>query len=254
MARRRHGASLNHTTSTSVEERRYLAPLLVMLVVVGMIYAAAVKLLDPATLPVNTVRIDSPLAQVKPQQLRDVIGSHVTSGFLRVDVERIRTELEAMPWVKRASVRRTWPDRLVVRVEEQQPMARWAGGGLVNAEGEMFRPGQDEAWTDLPLLRGPRNTERVMTRALVDMHELLAPLGLRVSHLTLNERRSWDLLLDNGLRLGLGKADLSLRLQRFVRVYAEELQPRLHAIDSVDLRYTNGFAVRWRDGQSPAAA
>ncbi len=254
VARRRQSASLTHDTPSSVVERSRVLPSLLVLVVVAMLYGALVWILDPATLPVNTVRIETPLLKVKPPQLREVINNHVTTGFLRVDVERIRTELEAMPWIKRASVRRGWPDRLVVRVEEQLPMARWAAGGLVNAEGEMFRPEQEETWADLPLMRGPLNTEQVMAKALQQMQEMVVPLGLRVSHLTMNERRSWDLRLDNGLRLGLGKSDVNLRLLRFVRVYTETVKPQLHAIDSVDLRYTNGFAVRWRDGHAPAAA
>ena len=68
----------------------------------------------------------------------------------------------------------------------------------------------------------------------------------------MNERRAWSLRLANGLQLGLGRNDIHLRLLRFVRVYAEVLKPRLEAIDSVDLRYTNGFAVRWHDGLAPA--
>ena len=132
-------------------------------------------------------------------------------------------------------------------------MARWAAGGLVNAEGELFRAEQDAAWSGLPLLRGPQNTEQLMAKMLLQTQEMLTPLGLQVDHLTINERRSWDLGLENGLRLGLGKTDAKLRLLRFVRVFAESLKPQLHAIDSVDLRYTNGFAVRWRDGHSPAA-
>lgn len=252
MARRHQGASRNHS-APPVAERRRTMPWLLMLVITVALYGVLVKLLDPATLPVNTVRIETPLEQVKPQQLREVVGKHVSAGFLRVDVEQIRAELEAMPWIQRVSVRRGWPDRLVVRVQEQQPMARWAAGGLVNAEGELFRAEQDAAWSGLPLLRGPKNTEQVMAKALLQMQEMLTPLGLQVSHLTMNERRSWDLGLENGLRLGLGKTDAKLRLLRFVRVFAETLKPQLDAIDSVDLRYTNGFAVRWRDGHSPAA-
>ena len=82
------------------------------------------------------------------------------------------------------------------------------------------------------------------------MQGMLEPLGLRISHLTMNERRAWSLYLNNGLQLRLGRNDAHLRLLRFVRVYAKVLKPQQDKIDSVDLRYTNGFAVRWRDGAS----
>lgn len=253
-ARRQQGASRNHSPSRPLWERRRVYPMLLILSIPAVLYGGFEWLVDQARFPVNTIRIETPLVQVKPEQLREVIGRYVTTGFLRVDVERIRTELEAMAWVKRASVRRGWPDRLVVRLEEQQPMARWAAGGLVNTEGELFRPKKNGTWAGLPLLRGPKKTEQVVAKALQEMQDMLSPIGLKVSHLTMNERRSWDLRLDNGLRLGLGKTDVSLRLLRFVRVYAQVLKPQLQAIDSVDLRYTNGFAVRWRNGHRPAAA
>ncbi len=253
MARRRQGASRTDSSPQPAVEFRHAVPLLGFLGGAALLYGVMVKVTDPAVLPVNAIRIESPLVHVKPEQLREVVAQQVTPGFLQVDVEQIRTDLEAMPWVRRASVRRGWPDRLLVQVEEQQPLARWSGGGLVNAEGELFKPHSGEDWQALPLLRGPEGTEQTMAKALHEMQGILTPLGLAVSHLTMNERRSWDLRLENGLRLGLGKSDAKVRLLRFVRVYAEVLMPRLDAIDSVDLRYTNGFAVRWRDGHAPAA-
>lgn len=232
---------------------RWVLAVFVLMAVAGLLYVGAQQLLDPANLPVRTVRIESPLKQVTQQQLREVIGRHVESGFLRLDVDRIRGELEALPWVNRASVRRGWPDVLAVRIKEQVAMARWGNGGLVNPEGELFKPEREMAWANLPLLRGPQKTEKMMVKEYRQMQEMLTPLGLQVSHLTMNERRAWSLRLANGLQLGLGRNDIHLRLLRFVRVYAEVLKPRLEAIDSVDLRYTNGFAVRWHGGQAPAA-
>lgn len=252
MAKRRQGATRNDGAPQPRLQLRWVVLVLAMMTVAAMLYAGSQTLFDPATLPVRTVRIESPLKQVTQQQLREVVGSHVGSGFLQLDVDRIRVELEALPWVNRASVRRGWPDVLVVRIEEQQPMARWGNGGLVNPDGELFEPEQQAAWANLPLLRGPQNTEKMMVKEFRQMQEMLTPLGLQVSHLTMNERRAWSLRLANGLQLGLGRNDIHLRLLRFVRVYAEVLKPRLEAIDSVDLRYTNGFAVRWHDGLAPA--
>jgi cell division protein FtsQ len=143
---------------------------------------------------------------------------------------------------------------LIVRVEEQQAVARWAAGGLLSRRGELFEPEDSKAWTQLPLLRGPTDTERTVAEKYREMIDMLTPLGLKVSHLTMDERRAWNLRLSNGLQMVLGRDDTHLRLLRFVRVYADVLKPRLEAIDGVDLRYTNGFAVRWREGYAPAAA
>ena len=79
------------------------------------------------------------------------------------------------------------------------------------------------------------------------MRAMLSPLGLRVTELNLDQRRAWSMVLDNGLHLRLGRNDRQQRLERFARIYTGVLQSRLEAIESVDLRYTNGFAFRWRD-------
>ena len=254
MAKPRKGATRNNSKPPQRFPMRRVVSLLAPLLVAGLLYAGAVEMLKPERLPVRTVRIESPLSQVTQEQLREVIGKHVTSGLLRLDVGRIRTELEGLPWVNHASVRRSWPDVVAVRIEEQQAMARWGSGGLVNPQGDLFEPLQEQAREYLPLLRGPHNTQRIMVKEFHQMQQMLTPLGLQISHLTMNERRAWSLRLANGLQLGLGRNDTHLRLLRFVRVYAEVLEPRLGAIDSVDLRYTNGFAVRWHDGYAPATA
>jgi len=254
MAKRRQGATRHNAAVPPKVSLRWLLPLMVSVAAVTLLYQGWVYLLDPATLPVRSVRIESPLKQVTQQQLREVIAAHVQGGFLSLDVDAIRNELEAMPWVYRASVRRAWPDVLAVRVEEQQAVARWGNVGLVNRRGELFTPKDGTNWSHLPLLRGPQGTEKAVVRQYRQMLEMLTPLGLTVSHLTMNERRAWSIRLGNGLQMVLGRSDTHLRLLRFVRVYAEVLQPRLEAIDGVDLRYTNGFAVRWRDGHAPATA
>lgn len=254
MAKKRQGATRHDAEATTVSPPHWLTPFVVIAVLFTGLYLGAVYVLDPATLPVRSVRIESPIKQVTQQQLRDVIGAHVKKGFLRLDVDAIRNDLEALPWIYQASVRRAWPDVVAVRIEEQQAVARWGNDGLVNSHGDTFTPQSEKDWSQLPLLRGPNGTEKVVAKQYKEMLAMLTPLGLKVSHLTMNERRAWSLRLSNGLQMVLGRDDTHLRLLRFVRVYAEVLKPRLDEIDSVDLRYTNGFAVRWHDGHVPAAA
>jgi cell division protein FtsQ len=252
-SRRRKGATRNNSAPQPRLPLRWVVSVFLLAGLVGALYLGTQRLLDPQTLPVRSVRVESPLRQVSQQQLREVVGAHVQEGFLRLDVERVRAELEALPWVRRASVRHAWPDVVVVQLEEQQAVARWGSDGLLNREGELFSPGQDQAAATLPLLRGPQDTHKQVAMEFSRMQEMLTPLGLQISHLTLNERRAWSLRVSNGLQLGLGRNDVHLRLLRFVRTYAEVIKPRLEAIDSVDLRYTNGFAVRWHNGNAPAA-
>jgi len=215
--------------------------------VLAMAVWAVEQMVDPATLPVTAIRIESPLVQLTQEDIRNAVRTHVKDGFLTADVDEVRKELEALPWVATASVRREWPDLLVVKVAEQTATARWSAGGLLNPRGELFVPTAMQQWSGLPLLRGPAQSEKVLMKEYQAMQSMLAPLGLRISHLTMNERRAWSLNLESGLQLRLGRKDMHSRLLRFVRVFARVLKPKMEKIDSVDLRYTNGFAVRWRE-------
>jgi cell division protein FtsQ len=254
MAKRPHGATrVYHEPKEGGHAAALVVKLLLLVLVVGALGWGVQRLLDPAQFPLHTVRIESPLKHVAQQTIRETVGRYVQGGFLGVDVDAVRDALQALPWVQSASVRRAWPDKLVVRVIEQQALARWGGDALVNMRGELFQPPADESWERLPLLRGPRDSNRAVAEQYVAMQGMLRPLGLIITHMSLNERRALSLRLDNGLQLGLGRQDTDLRLLRFVRVFPQVLMPRLAAIESIDLRYTNGFAVRWRDGQGPSA-
>ncbi len=227
--------------------------LLGVVLAIGAVAWGTQSVLDPARLPVHTVRIESPLKNVSQQAVRERVRPHAEAGFVGVDVDAVRDSLLQLPWVYQASVRRAWPDKLVINISEQQPLARWGNEALVNVHGELFFPQQTGAWKQLPLLRGPRQTSRMVAEQYRVMLGLLKPLGLGITHLSLNERRALSVRLDNGLQLGLGRQHTARRLVRFVRVYPQALAPRLEAIDSIDLRYTNGLAVRWRDGFEPSS-
>ncbi len=254
MAKRPRGASRRYREEETTSNVTLVAvKLLLLALVVGTLAWGGQRLLDPAQFPLRTVRIETPLKHVAQSQIRETVSPHVAGGFLGVDVDAVRDGLEALPWVRSASVRRLWPDKLVVRVTEQQALARWGADALLNMSGEAFWPQRNASWERLPLLRGPRDSHRVVAEQYVAMQRVLEPLGLTITHMTLNERRALSMRLANGLRLGLGRHDTELRLQRFVRVFPQVLKPKLEAIDSVDLRYTNGFAVRWRNGHGAAA-
>ena len=212
------------------------------------------RLQDPELLPLNTVRIDTRLIRVDPDAIRRIILTYADAGFIRMDVTAVRKELEEMSWVESASVRRAWPDVLQVSIQEQQAVARWAAGGLINPRGIRFVPAEDQQWEHLPLLRGPHGSEHMVMQEYRQMQQMLQPLGLAISHVTMDERRAWSLQVGEALHLGLGRHDIERRLLRFVRVYPRVLEPRLAGIERVDLRYTNGFSIRWREGFEPPAS
>lgn len=198
----------------------------------------------------KTVRIEGAFEQVWRKDIEAVVAPYAHKGFFDVDVNKIRDQLEQMPWVRRAAVRRSWPDALEVTVFEQQAIARWGKRGLVNRQSEIFYPQSNRPLPDLPQLIGVANSEKLMVSRLRQVNELLQPLSLSVRQLRLDDRRAWHVTLDNGLHLMLGRYENIRRLQRFVGVYRRVLAPRLDSVAGVDLRYTNGFIVQWKkDGK-----
>jgi cell division protein FtsQ len=217
------------------------AGFLVGLATLAFAAAAAYWLLHSALFPVRTIELRTPLDRAPRAQVEATLGSVGRGNFFAAPIDELRTALERLPWVRRAAVRRVWPDGLEVSIEEQVPLARWAAGGLVNPLGERFAA---DATGELPLFSGPAGSEAEIARRYARLAQLLAPLASPIERLTLSERLAWEAKLANGLELKLGRdaQAAEAKLARFVAAHeANELAP-LGAV--VDLRYPNGFSVR----------
>ncbi len=206
---------------------------------------SAKQLSDPDLLPLKSVQVEGRFDYVTSEQLKKMVAPLLTGGFFHVDVDAIQAATESLPWVKETSVRRVWPDTVRIKVTEQIAFARWGKKSLLNAEGEVFTPALKAMPENLPVLTGPQDSQTLLVQQLVSMNELLQPLGLSIKHMMLNERRSWQLTLDNGIDLVLGRKHSLLRMQRFIQVYPARLASEVARIKHVDMRYNNGFAVRW---------
>ncbi len=199
--------------------------------------------------PIRQVRILNDLYHQDPEAIRLVIAAHPLDRFSQVQLDSIRHGIEELAWIQQAHVRRVWPDTLEVRLREQIPTARWGKGMLLNEHGETFPAGNAATFTQLPALHGPANA----TRTVLAMHQRIAPLlgaaGLRLQELRVSPRGAWDLTLDNGVLVRLGRGEAVARTARFVAFYQRQLVGRIHTVAVVDTRYSNGIAVTWAEGQ-----
>ena len=207
------------------------------------------QLLDPQTLPVRSLELTGRFQHIAPEAVRQAVRPYTGDGLLRLDIDAVRRAVQGLAWVRSASVRRAWPDAVAVRVTEHQAVARWAGGGLINGAGERFMPSAADG-QGLPVFEGPAGTVGELTRRYREMQRALSPLGLSIGRVALDARRSWRLRLEGGVELVLGRDRQYERLLRFVRVYGQALAERKQRIERVDLRYTNGLAVRWQDDEA----
>ncbi len=215
------------------------------LAAVLLLGAATGFVLYSASFPLREIAVRGALVHTRLDAVESAVRARITGNFFAVNLDEVRALFEQLPWVRRVAVRRVWPDRIEVSLEEHVALARWGENALVNTYGERFSARTDER---LPLLVGPPGTEAQLARRYRIFAEVLAPLGVPLTHLTLNSRHAWQARLENGLHLVLGRdspADpAAQRLARFVSAYP-------HAIDRIelrhghaDLRYPNGFALR----------
>lgn len=168
------------------------------------------------------------------------------SSFFDLDVKHVQHLVQALPWVATASVRKQWPNTLQVYVVEHHAVAIWNSDLLLNQSGEVFEASSDKLTEQLPQLYGPEGTELEAWVAFKQLDEMLKVNNFKLTSLALSERFSWQLWLDNGLRLKLGRKEKAKRVQRFIDVYPR-MEKRADAqVDVVDLRYDTGLAVSWK--------
>ena len=217
-----------------------IAGMLSGLLVLGACLGALHWLLLPERFPVTGVELKGTLRNTSAAQIRAALP-RAAENFFAVDLAEVRAAVEKLPWVRRVTVRRVWPGRLEVSVEEHVALARWGDDALVNTHGERFMAKTKEP---LPLFTGPGGSAAEVTRRYRRFEEIVAPLGTSVERVVLTQRHAWQLRLGNGMHVMLGRdPDLAeQRLQKFVEVY-----PKTRASDYVDLRYPNGFALRVPD-------
>lgn len=231
-----------------------LAALLSAIAALIFLYAGVQLLLRSALFPLREITVHGTIEHTARAQLERASNGRISGNFFAVDLGGVRAALETLPWVRRVQVRRVWPDRLEVTIEEHVALARWSDDALVNVYGERFAANSDAA---LPQFAGPAGTEGEVTRRYRRYAELLAPLGSPLEQVILTPRFAWQLRLANGLTIVLGREiaahPVDMRLARFVAVYAQTLGSIAQRHAYVDLRYPNGFALRLPDSQRDAA-
>ena len=224
------------------------AGILAGMAILAACFGALYWMLLPQHFPVTRIDLKGNLERTSKAQLEAALP-RISGNFFAADLAEVRASVERLPWVRHVAVRRVWPGRLEISIEEHVALARWGTGdemsALINTHGERFVAKTDQA---LPLFIGPAGTQAEVARRYARFNEIVAPLGTRIERVALSARHAWQLRLANGLHLALGRdADLAEnRLRRFVEVYPTVNNKN----EYVDLRYPNGFAVRVPDLKS----
>lgn len=240
-----HSPQLMNLVSDSV--------ILIASVVFG--YAVVKAVLNMPVFGLREVVIISPLSHVTKAQIEYAAASTLRGNFFTVDLEHARKAFESLPWVRKAQLRRQWPARVEVTLEEHVAVAYWRSADsldtrLVNTFGELFDAASN---ADMPVFSGPPDAGATMISQQRRIDEILHPLQRRTAALIVSGRRAWQLKLDDGLLVELGRdqesAPLEARLRRFVDYWPQAQQRFKNTILVADLRYPSGFSVRTAGGE-----
>ena len=233
----------------SISLTKFVVFLSFVICIVFMIY----KINDPLTLPIKQVRIEGEFRQLSAGTLQKLVQDKVKGGFFNINVTAIRDAVLNEPWVNEVSVHRIWPDGLRVTVKEQVAICRWKNSGLLNEKGELFIPDEIYSAVNLPTLYGPDGTENLLMNRYYQINSLMGKIDMQLDKLLLDDRRALTLILSNDLRVIIGRSDVDERISRFIQYVPYGLREKQAEARQIDMRYTNGFAVQWKEidsGQS----
>jgi cell division protein FtsQ len=204
--------------------------------------------------PVRVISMDGSFQRVSPGQIEKAVAPYSQSGFMSADLDGIQFAVEALPWVEHARIQRRWPNSLHITVIEQTAAARWGDAGLLNTRGELFVRSATHVPAELPRLSGPEGTESQVAQRYLSVQGRMLEAGMRIAALRLDERGAWEMDLDSGVTVRLGRREVDERIDRFIHTASQVISHRLNEVTYVDMRYSNGFAIGWRNPAVPTSA
>ncbi|XQW84423.1 cell division protein FtsQ/DivIB [Thalassotalea piscium] len=222
-----------------------------VLVIVSLLsfsWVVTERLTADESAPVTSVSISGEMSYTVAKDIEKAIENINLGNFFKVDVNRVQQQVTALPWVYSVSVRKKWPNELKIYVVDQTPIAIWNGDFLINQYGHAFQADISRIKHDLPAFFGPEGSELIALDNYRKLNKLLDYSALSIDELVLSERFSWQLTLNDGVMLNLGREKRNERIQRFIDVYPQikSQQKENKQVDYVDLRYDTGLAVGWK--------
>ncbi|HJV64074.1 MAG TPA: cell division protein FtsQ/DivIB [Albitalea sp.] len=200
----------------------------------------------------RAIHVDGEVTRNSVSTIRANAAPKITGSFFTTDLQNDRRAFESVPWVRQAIVRRVWPNRLSVRLEEHRPVAVWGSDSatdkLVNSYGEVFEANLGDVEDDsLPTLSGPDGSSTHMLAMLNELRPVFERLDAHVETLSLSGRGSWRVELDTGAEVELGRGsdeEVLARTDRFVSTLTQVTSRYQRPLEYADLRHHDGYAVR----------
>ena len=235
---------------------RYFFTILVLglLILILIMGGKALRDAPPAAIHVN----HQGLTVAEYRALQHVMNQQSVSNFFTSDLQALRDITTGLAWVDQVSISRDWQQGIVVTVLPKQAVANFGTERLVDATGNVFVPADSRDLTqeDFATLQGDMTQAPVIMQQMQQVNDWYAPLGLQVEDIILSPRMTWLIRFDNGLRIIVDNENTAQKLLNLSQLLGNQLKNRRDEMQSVDLRYKNGFTIAWniappKDNETP---
>lgn len=260
---RRSGASKRarkQTTSSWGWLVGYCLRLSVVAVTAGVITAGIVwfepkqKLAQFSKKPISSVQLEGSFQYLGKESASKLVSGALQESFLNLDIESLKQQLEQDPWIDTVIISRVWPDKLVVKLVEQKPIAQWGEKGFLNMRGDIIEVGKTAKIQSLPLLTGGDNHAKEIMQQYLSMNKVLSPHQMGLKSVSLDESLAWSVTLSDDIPVKLGRENILQKLQHLVAAKKNVLRDDFVKIQAIDMRYPSGFAVAWKNDEQYVAA
>ncbi|MGM8897434.1 MULTISPECIES: cell division protein FtsQ/DivIB [unclassified Psychrobacter] len=244
---RRPGSSLQIPLWVKYIFTTLVIGLLLLILLMG---GKALRDAPPAAIHVDT----QDLSTAQHQVLQQTMNQQKVSSFFTTDLQALRDIAMSLAWVDEISVTRDWQQGIVITALPKQAIANFGTERLVDAKGAVFVPADSEALIQpqFATLQGEVDQAPVIMQQMQQINDWYVPLDMRVEDIILTPRMTWLVRFDNGLRVIVDNENTAQKLLNLSQLLNNQLADRRDNIQSIDLRYKNGFTIAWKVKESSA--
>lgn len=218
----------------------------VIVFVFTIILAFVFSLPKEDMLPIDKIRLSGDFNRLDTKNMEKQLEIYLGKGFFSVDIKSIQHEVSLQPWIQAVSVKRIWPDQLHVNIKERQAIARWDGHHLLSAEAVIFEA-DSQLFMQLPKINGYSGQTRELLQRYSLMQQQFSMHGISISEMSEDSKGAMSLLLNNRLKVNIGSENNEQKIKHLLAVYPQQIKPRADLIKYIDFRYSNGFAIAWKN-------
>lgn len=228
---------------------RYLRPFLLIglvFILLGLLYWGWSYIRRPSSFPFHHLHVSNSAQYVDAKRIEQLAWQHLEGGFFSLQVDQLKNALLKQPWIKSIAFQRKWPDTLDIIVETKHPEARWGADGVMSSEGDIFYPPANSIPNGLAQIDGPDAERLEIFDKFQKLSDDVQLLGLKISRMQVSPLMVYQVTLSNGIVVMIGRRDVLFRFARFVDMYPKTIGNKSSKVENVDLRYSNGFAIKWK--------